>query len=181
MGVDYVALYDAAIILPAKQSVVAYVAAVVRSNRGRYGTLGIPWYALGIIHGLESGFNFDCHLYNGDPLSARTVNKPNGRPVVGDPPFTWAESAHEAVQRAWKPEQWAGPADALAFFEHWNGLGYQAHLVNSPYLWSMTNLYSSGKFVADGKFDSKAVSDQVGAAAALKALALSLSDFGQYT
>jgi lysozyme family protein len=40
--------------------------------------------------------------------------------------------------------------------------------VLTPYLWSFTNHYTKGKFVADGKFDANAVSKQCGAAAILK-------------
>ncbi len=42
--------------------------------------------------------------------------------------------------------------------------------MKSPYLWSFTNHYTKGKYVADGKFDPNAPSDQVGAMALLKQL-----------
>jgi lysozyme family protein len=40
----------------------------------------------------------------------------------------------------------------------------------SPYLWAGTDIYRSGKYVADGRVDPDAVSKSIGAAAILKAL-----------
>jgi lysozyme family protein len=30
----------------------------------------VPWFAIGAIHSLEAGDDFNCHLHNGDPLTA---------------------------------------------------------------------------------------------------------------
>ena len=56
--------------------------------------------------------------------------------------------------------------------ERYNGFGYRRNhpTVKSPYLWSCTNHYTSGKYVGDGKFSMTAVSAQVGAMAVLKQL-----------
>jgi lysozyme family protein len=53
-------------------------------------------------------------------------------------------------------------------FENFNGWGYHFRKVPSPYLWSFSNHYKSGKFTKDGVFDPSAVSRQVGAAVLLK-------------
>ena len=55
-------------------------------------------------------------------------------------------------------------------FEANNGMGYRKRSVATPYLWSFTNHYDKGKFVADGKYDAEAISKQVGAAVLLKEL-----------
>src|SRR5262249_52736757 len=64
-------------------------------GRARYESvshaLNLPWYLAGIIHGVETGFDFRTHLHNGDPLTARTVHVPSGRPLEGNPPFSWEE------------------------------------------------------------------------------------------
>ena len=57
----------------------------------------MPWYVVGLIHTMESSGNFAAHLHNGDPLSARTTHVPAGRPKAGAPPFTWEESATDAL------------------------------------------------------------------------------------
>ena len=54
--------------------------------------------------------------------------------------------------------------------ERYNGFGYRKRGLVTPYLWSFSNLYIKGKFVADGHFDPNAVSKQCGAALMLKAV-----------
>jgi lysozyme family protein len=64
---------------------------------------------------------------------------------------------------------WSVP-HMLFLLEGYNGFGYRRRGVPTPYLWSFSNLYESGKFVLDGKFDPRAVSKQCGAALMLKAV-----------
>ena len=45
--------------------------------------IGCPWYAIGIIHGLECNYNFNTHLHNGDSLERRTYHVPKNRPASG--------------------------------------------------------------------------------------------------
>jgi lysozyme family protein len=133
--------------------------------------LGIPWVFIGIVHGMEGGFNFNTHLHNGDPLSARTVRVPAGRPADGQPPFTWLESARDALKlkKLDQVADWTLPR-ILYQLEAYNGFGYRPRGIPTPYLWSFSNLYRAGKFVADGVFDPAAVSNQCGAAVMLRTL-----------
>lgn len=132
----------------------------------------IPWIFVGIIHSLEGSLNFSTHLHNGDPLERPTVHAPKGCPP-GSGPFTWEASAAHALGMkslaALPPGSWT-VSRMLFELERYNGWGYRKYHsdVLSAYLWSMTTLYSSGKYVADGKFDRNAVSKQVGGAALLK-------------
>jgi lysozyme family protein len=132
---------------------------------------GIPWAFIGVIHGMECGFNFGGHLHNGDPLTARTVQHPSGRPKTGSPPFTWRQSATDALtmKRLDRVTDWSVP-HMLFLLEGYNGFGYRRRGVPTPYLWSFSSLYEKGKFVADGVFDPAAVSKQCGAAVMLKAV-----------
>lgn len=132
---------------------------------------GIPAILIACLHFRESGLNFNRHLHNGDPLTARTVHVPSGRPIAGNPPFSWTDSAVDALSAVWKPQSWSLGA-ALEFCERYNGLGYQKLPVPiySPYVWSYTNVYDSGLFVADGTFDQTKISQQAGCAALFKAL-----------
>lgn len=131
--------------------------------------LGIPWYFVAVIHYMEGGLDFKTHLHNGDPLNQRTVHVPKGRPVDGNPPFTWAESATDALTMegfpAWK--DWSIPG-ILYSLERYNGTGYRSKGINTPYLWSYSNNYTSGKYTDDGVYDPNAVSKQCGAAVILK-------------
>jgi len=69
------------------------------------GPLNMPWQVIAVIHNMESGQNFNRHLHNGDPLTAPTVHVPAGRPPGVMPPFTWEQSADDAL-RLRKMDQW---------------------------------------------------------------------------
>lgn len=174
---EYASMYDAMKARPERQAAIDFCVSRLVKSRAVYaatgGPLGIPWYFVGILHGMECGFNFATHLHNGDPLTARTVHVPAGRPVAGQPPFTWQESAVDALRMKGydKVTGWSIPL-ALFLFEKYNGMGYRALKVPSPYLWSFSDRYTAGKFVADHQFDPKAVSQQCGAAVMLKQLDL---------
>jgi len=131
----------------------------------------LPWWAVGVLHEMECDCNFNQHLHNGDPLTHRTVEFPKGRPKSGNPPFTWAESAVDALRFNCLDQvtDWS-PGSALATFERYNGLGYLRRGVPSPYLWSFTNQYRSGKYTSDGNYDPHDISDQPGCAALMKFL-----------
>lgn len=127
----------------------------------------IPWYFVGILHYMECNCRFDQHLYNGDPLTARTVNDPKHQPTIGNPPFAWDFSAACALrydQLDRSPSFRWTVTEMLADAERYNGEGYHHHNINSPYLWSFTNHYQIGKFDRDGHYNPKLVSDQVGVA-----------------
>ena len=129
----------------------------------------VPWYVIGVIHNMECGLSFAKHLHNGDSLERRTVNVPAARPKTGKPPFTFEESAVDALEydgfTAWSDWSIGGICYKL---EGYNGWGYRAHKINSPYLWSYSNLYRRGKYVEDNKWSDTAVSRQCGAAVILR-------------
>lgn len=172
---EYEKLFTSCVTRPDKVAAVNGYAKKLNENRQRYedagGPLDIPWWFIGAIHGLESGFAFDRHLHNGDPLSARTRRVPPGRPVAGAPPFTWEDSARDALQYM-KLDRWGdwSVAGALYQWEAYNGFGYRKYQINSPYLWSFSNHYEQGRYVRDHVFDTGAVSNQCGAATLLRAM-----------
>lgn len=179
---EYLALFAALEVRSSRQDDVDFVLDRIIKNRPRYeatsGKSGVPWYVIAAIHSLEASLNFSRHLHNGDPLTARTVHVPADRPKTGNPPFSWEDSAADALELdgATSVSNWTLP-DILDFLERFNGLGYrngsgQATTPprRSPYLWSFSNHYERGKYVADGHFSPTAVSEQVGAAVILKEL-----------
>jgi lysozyme family protein len=129
----------------------------------------VPWWFVGILHSLENGNNFSGHLHNGDALTARTVQVPKGRPETGQPPFTWEESAVDALtlKDLQLVPRWTLDV-VLEKMERYNGLGYRHRGVPSPYLWSGSTHYVKGKFTSDGHYDPNAPSKQVGGAVVLK-------------
>ena len=129
----------------------------------------VPWYVIAVIHNMECGLDFTKHLHNGDSLKRRTVNVPVGRPKTGQPPFAFDVSALDALEydkfTTWRDWSIGGICYKL---EGFNGWGYRAQKINSPYLWSYSNLYTSGKYIADKKWSKAAVSRQCGAAVILR-------------
>ena len=143
-----------------------------------------PWVLVGLIHQMESGGRWDRHLHNGDKLSARTRRHPSDRPKTGNPPFTWEQSAIDALRmkRVRQIKRWS--LERLAHtLERYNGFGYRQHHrhVLSPYLWSGTTHYTRGKYTSDGKFNAQAVSKQPGAMAIVCALAKKLPELKEFT
>lgn len=172
---EYAAWYAACQVRPERQGELAYYRKRLTQGQAIYQQVGealnIPWAFIGITHGMECGFNFTAHLHNGDPLNACTVHVPQDRPATGGAPFTWRESACDAmIYKGYQQiTDWSLP-HMLYLFERYNGMGYRRRGVPTPYLWSCSNLYEKGKFVADGRFDPAAVSKQCGAALMLKAV-----------
>ena len=94
---EYRELFQTMEIDPDRFDVVDGIADRILANKARYeaaaGTVGAPWYFVAAIHKMESSLRMDRHLHNGDSLMRRTTHVPPGRPVEGDPPITWEESA----------------------------------------------------------------------------------------
>lgn len=175
---QYTDLFNTCNILPGKSSVFETIIKKIIANKSRYEIvgkqLGIPWYFIAVIHNMESGLSFSKHLHNGDPLTGRTRHVPAGRPVKGNPPFTWEESAVDALQfkKIDRWQDWSLPG-VLYKIEEYNGWGYRIkhpHVL-SPYLWSFSNHYTKGKYIADGTWSENAVSRQYGAAVLLRRMA----------
>jgi lysozyme family protein len=172
---EYQQLFDTCEIRPERANLVEKLIKNIEPNRIRYSAvgdpLGIPWYFVGVIHNMESSLGFKGHLHNGDPLTARTVHVPVGRPKTGQAPFTWEESAMDALQleRLDQWSDWSVPG-TLYKLEAYNGFGYRSRHpeVFSPYLWSFSTHYTKGKYVGDGTFSPSAVSQQCGAAILLR-------------
>lgn len=174
---SYQRLFDTCVITADKYPLVDAAVKTILASKTRYESVGkkvnVPWYFIAIVHYMEGGSRFDRHLHNGDPLSARTVNVPKGRPKGGIAPFTWEVSAEDALifTGVNKWTNWSVPG-LLYKLEAYNGFGYrrQNPPINTPYLWSFSNHYTKGKYTADGSYSPTAVSKQCGAAVILRRL-----------
>lgn len=174
---EYRRLFQSCVPTDSRKNLVAWHVGRLTKHKDRYEAVAnetrVPWYFIGIVHALEASFNFGGHLHNGDPLTAKTVNVPANRPEPWLPPSDWKSSAKDALQ----VEHFIGHADwslemMLYRWEQFNGFGYRRNGIKiaTPYLWSFSNHYRSGKFVSDGRYNANAVSQQCGAAVILKAL-----------
>jgi len=172
---EYLAMFEAAQSDPAKAQVVDNMRRRLVLHRAEYESIGralsIPWHFVGLIHAMESNFNFAGHLHNGDSLAHRTIREPKRLPKQPDPPYAWSTSAIDALKHhnLQLVENWS-LSRQLYELERFNGFGYRFRGMATPYLWSFSDRYVTGKFVGDGVFDRDAVSEQVGAAVILRAL-----------
>lgn len=161
---------------------IAAIITRILSNQPRYQALaavsGVPWRVIAALHNMESSGSFSRHLHEGSPLTARTRYVPKGRPLTGSPPFTWEESALDALRYDHLHlVEWSDIPTALQACERYNGLGYQQYhpSVPSPYLWAASTVELPGKYVADGEWSSTARSQQIGVATLWKALGVTTS------
>lgn len=128
-------------------------------------SLGIPWYLIGALDYRESSFDHKAYLGNGDPLNKKTVHVPRGR----GPFKNWHEGAIDAlvldgINKLPEGGHW-DIVTVLIKAEGYNGFGYRARGLPSPYVWGGTTIQRAGKYVADGKFDQNAWDTQLGCAA----------------
>jgi uncharacterized protein (TIGR02594 family) len=166
---DYDELYRTAHIDASRRSALATTVNAIVRKREVYEQISakaaVPWWLVAALHKKESNLDFTCHLHNGDPLTARTVRVPAGRIPAADPPYTFAQSAIDALsmKRRSFPAAW-NTKGVLSFAEGYNGLGYRAKGIYSPYVWCGTQHYTRGKYVADHRFDAAAVALNLGVA-----------------
>lgn len=175
---EYADLWDRLSIHSDRRPHAIAAASRILQQRQRYEVVaqqtGVPWFVVGLIHIMEADGDFETHLHNGDPLTARTRRVPRGRPLGATPPFSWEESAVDALRlkRLDKITGWS--VERIAYeLERFNGWGYRLHhpTTLSPYLWSGSQHYARGKYIADGVWSSTAVSQQIGAMVILQQLA----------
>ena len=138
---------------------------------------GVVWFFPGLLLMRESSLNFNTYLGNGQPLNHVTTITPAGR----GPWKTFADGAIDAL----KLQGFVGIKDwpisrILWAAEVFNGQGYFAQDINSPYLWSWTNQYTAGKFSSDGVYDPSLVDPQPGIAAVLGSLIVTDPDVAEY-
>lgn len=140
---------------------------------------GVPWFVIAVIHEREASQRFDRQLGQGDPLGAVSVHEPRGRGPFfnhpNDPPGQDAfyrgalDALMDCPPYAAKWKDWSA-GGTMTLLEQYNGLGYAARGLPSPYVWSGTDQYKSGKYVADHVFDPNVVDSQLGCAGLIKAM-----------
>lgn len=146
---------------------------VATNAKQRYFTVsrktGVPWWFIAVVHEREASQNWNTQLGQGDSLHSVSVHIPKGR----GPFSTWEDGAFDALANcapfAARNTDWSA-GGALTMLEEYNGIGYANRGIPSPYIWSGTDQYKSGKYVRDGVFDPNVVDSQLGCAGLLKAM-----------
>src|SRR4030081_494681 len=130
---------------------------------------GVPWPVIAVIHQRESSQSWLGSLAQGDPWNRVSVHVPKGR----GPFKSWEEAATDALVNcapyAARNKDWS-IGGLLTLLEQYNGLGYSNKGRPSPYVWSGTDQYISGKYVSDGVYDPNKVDTQLGCAGLLLAM-----------
>ncbi|MGY3527289.1 hypothetical protein [Bradyrhizobium sp. USDA 4452] len=130
---------------------------------------GVPWFFIAVAHEREASQNWNTQLGQGDPLGSVSTHVPKGR----GPFKTWEDGAYDALVNcapfAARNHDWS-VGGTLTKLEEYNGLGYASRGKPSPYIWSGTDQYVSGKYVKDGVFDPNVVDQQLGCAGLIMAM-----------
>lgn len=141
------------------------------ANKSRYEAVGkeadMPPQLVAAIHWRESSGNFGKYLHQGDPLGAPAKRVPTNIPVFGKD--EWDKAAVHALKMKSKCKDELGinkdtqdRAKMAAFAERYNGMGYSNKGVPSPYVYSGTDSYTSGKYIADHVYSADTVDQQLG-------------------
>ena len=132
---------------------------------------GVPWAVIAVIKEREAGVDakFQLSIAQGDRWDRVSVHVPKGR----GPFANWIQAGIDALMKCgpyaglWK--DWS-PGGTMTILIKYNGIGYDAKGLPSPYGYAGTNQYVRGKYVADGKFDPNFVDQQLGCLGMLLAL-----------
>lgn len=129
----------------------------------------VAWPFIAVAHERECSQSWRGSLAQGDPWNHVSIHVPKDR----GPFKSWEEAAIDALVNcapfAARNTDWSA-AGTLTKLEEYNGLGYAAHGLPSPYIWAGTDQYRSGKYIADGHFDPDAIDHQIGCAALLRSM-----------
>ena len=166
---------------------------IAKQNQRRYEIVadrtGIPWELIAALHYRESGMKFNTYLHNGQKLGKPTTMVPRGV-MFGE--GEWELAAIHALGGNLSVDELRGNqpkkhfqnirtslgidkdtqelSKLFAFAESYNGLGYRGKGVPTPYVYSGTNMYTTGHFYADNKFSPDRSDRSVGVAALVIAL-----------
>lgn len=152
------------------EDTITSVAKRLLASKARYQAVskktGVPWEFIAVTHQRESNQNWSASLGQGDPWNEVSTHVPKGR----GPFKSWEDSAIDAIvtlKKLDKIKEW--PIERLLYhLEEYNGWGYYNRGIPSPYIWSHTNHYKGGKYIADHVFDPNVYDKQIGCAALLK-------------
>lgn len=128
-----------------------------------FAKIGVPQVVQATICEREDGNDFTKSPAQGDPWNRVSTHVPRG---IG--PFkSWEESAIYSWTVCDRLNVLSVPEWTLPYFcfkmEGYNGTGYRAHGLRTPYVVGGTNLQQPGKYTSDGSFDPNHMDAQLGA------------------
>lgn len=169
---QYARWWDQMVIKPSRANEFEHDAALLLAHKPRYQFIeartGVPWTLIAVLHLRESNANFGTYLGNGQSLARRTTIVPKGR----GPFATFEAGAIDALKldgltsvRDYNLEK------QLYYCEVFNGGGYDARGLPSPYLWGGTSIQRPGKYTSDHGFNARAWDTQPGCVPILATMA----------
>ncbi len=172
---QYAKWWDGMVIKPSRVHEFERDAAQLLAHKARYQYIeaktGVPWHLIAILHMRESTADFDTYLGNGQSLHQRTTIVPKGRgPFTG--PQAFENGAVDALRidgltsvRDWRLEK------ELYYCEIFNGGGYDARGLPSPYVWGGSSVQRPGKYTSDHGWNARVWDAQPGCAPILATMA----------
>ena len=168
---EYRDQWDRMVIKPSRVAEFERTADILLRHEDRYRHIEsmstVIWPMIAVIHWRESDADFNTYLGNGQSLNRPTTEVPKGR----GPFATFEAGALDALKfdgltsvKDWRLEK------ILYYLELYNGAGYAARHIPSPYLWGGTNIQRRGKYIRDRVWDSNVWDTQEGCAPILKTM-----------
>jgi lysozyme family protein len=155
------------------------LAEIYEANIERYAEVSartnLPPELIAALHFRESSGDFSTYLHQGDPLGRPAVNHPANIPLFHD----WEPAAEHALNDPYKKriqDDLGLSADTTdlaamgAYAEYYNGLGYHNKGRTSPYVYAGTDAYRGGKYVSDGRYNSRVYDQQPGVVAMVQVM-----------
>jgi lysozyme family protein len=143
------------------------------SAKARYQAIeaktGVPWFFVAVAHQRESSQDWSRSLAQGDPWNKKSTHVPKGRGPFASFEDAAVDALTNCAPYAARNKDWR-IGGLLTMLEQYNGLGYFNRGLPSPYVWSGTDQYVKGKYIADGKFDPNVVDKQLGCAGLILAM-----------
>jgi lysozyme family protein len=121
---------------------------------------GVPVIIAAASFEREAASNFNLNPAQGAPLHQRSTIIPHNGPFVT---WTQAQIAAYAIDGMDKvgAANWSWPL-ACYYMERFNGFGPRNHGRHTGYLWSGSNIYTGGKYIADGVWSASTADQQLG-------------------
>lgn len=164
--------WNSMVIKPEKIEEIDAVAKIIVKAKPRLAAVAslvhVPYDFIGVISYRESGIvagdlDWTRSIAQGDHWNTRSIHEPKRQ----GPFHSWEAAAQYNLVNIYpycsKWKNWT-PGGMLTLAEEWNGLTYEEKGIVDPYLWSMTTLYTQGKFDYDGHFNPKLVDQEIGVA-----------------
>ena len=155
------------------------LAEIYEANKERYAAVSartnLPPELIAALHFRESSGDFSTYLHQGDPLGRPAVNHPADIPLFHE----WEPAAEHALNDPYKKRiqnDLGLAADTTdlaamgAYAEYYNGLGYHNKGRTTPYVYAGTDAYRGGKYVADGRYNSRVYDQQPGVVAMVQVM-----------